>query len=86
MNLNEVVTFYNKYGLEMRPLLLGEENFFLSNKAPLCIIEETTNEKSMFMWSDQVCPDFQKAFGTISQEVCGKLKKVEMKNTCNFNS
>ena len=61
---------------------------YVSTVAPLIILKENGNqEKSLFMWPTQICPQFKKTFPQI-QQVLGfeSLANLEVPNTCNFNS
>ena len=83
-----VVNFYNELGLDLIRMDNRDKHFYVSTVAPLIILEENENqEKSLFMWPKQICPQFKKTFPQI-QQVLGfeNLENLEVPNTCNFNS
>ena len=81
-----LVDFYNKLGLALRPLKSGDSHIFVSAVAPLYISEKgECQDKNAFVWTEQMCSEFERAFSPIQQTVCQNLAQVEVQNTCNFN-
>ena len=78
--------FYNKLGLALRPLKSRDNHIYVSTVAPLCISEKHDYpDKNVFVWSEQMCLEFKRAFNPIQQTVFQNLAQVEVQNTCNFN-
>ncbi len=85
-NVTTLVNFYNKFGLALRPLNSRESQLYVSGVAPICIWERNEYpDKTIFIWTEQICPEFKMALKPIQQMACHKLAQVEMHNTCNFN-
>ena len=89
INTNKPITlvdFYNKLGLALRPLKSMDNHIYVSAIAPLCISEKYNHpDKNVFVWTEQMCSEFERAFNQIRQTVCQNLAQVEVQNTCNFN-
>ena len=89
LNTNKAITlvdFYNKLGLALRPLKSRDNHIYVSTLAPLCISDKHDYpDKNVFVWSEQLCSEFKRAFNPIQQTVCQNLAQVEVQNTCNFN-
>merc|ERR1711981_1179596 len=63
---SEVVNFYNELCLDLIRMDDRDKHLYVSTVAPLIILEENENqEKSLFIWPKQICPQFKKTFPQI---------------------
>ena len=89
LNTNDAISlvdFYNKLGVALRPLKTRDNHIYVSAVAPLCISEKHDYpDKNVFVWTEQICSEFERAFNPIQQTVCQNLAQVEVQNMCNFN-
>ena len=87
-NISQTLLFYNRLGLSFVPVPKSQDELFISTLAPLCIKkskEQQLSAKSMLLWTNQICSEFQGAFGSILQEFCPELEDIKLENSINFN-